>query len=401
MRPTVCVMRIWRDFSVSTICAGFVASLVGLTSSIAIVFRGARALGANDAIVTSWVWAVCAGMALFSIVPTLLMRVPVMIVYSVPAAVIIATLKPGDFTMAQGIGAFLVCGLLVAIVGFTGVFERLMNRIPVALASGLLAGVLTKFAINGFAGARTAPWIVILAIIAYILARRLISRYAVLAVLAVGIVTAIATNTFQSGELRWRVAHPIFTGPSFSWSAIVAISLPMFVVTMAGQNMPGVAAIRHAQFDIPVSKVVGSTGLATLLFAPFGGYMFSLSAITAAICMEPTSHEDPRRRYTAALSFGAFYLITAIFASAVVGALAAFPSELINIVTALALLPTVGANLAVATRDDKHRDAAILTFLVTLSGVTLAKVGSPFWGAMAGVTATVFASQRLSLRQRR
>ena len=393
-------MRILRDFSASTVTAGFVAALVGLTSSIAIVFTGARALGADDAMVTSWVWAVCIGMAVFTVVPSLRLRVPIMVVYSTPAAVIIASLRPGDFTMAEGVGAFLVAGALVVIVGFTGTFERLINKIPVALSSALLAGVLGRFALNGFADAATAPWLIVICTLTYVVVRLIASRYAVIAVLVVGVITAVASGTFSSGELRFSVARPIFTGPSFSLAAIIAISLPVFIVTMAGQNLPGVAAVRHAKYDVPISPIVGSTGLATLVLAPFGGYMFSMSAITAAICMEPASHEDPNRRYTAALSFGAFYLAAGIFGTSVTSALIAFPSELVHIVTTLALLPTIGANLAVATRDETHREAAMITFLVTLSGVTVAKIGSPFWGAAAGVLATVITVPTLARRNR-
>ena len=390
-----------RDFSLSTVSAGFVAALVGLTSSIAIVFTGARALGADDAMVTSWVWAVCIGMAVFTVIPSWRLRIPVMVVYSTPAAVIIASLKPGSFTMAQGVGAFIVGGVLVIIVGFSGTFERLINRIPVALASALLAGVLARFSLSGFADAATAPWLVVICTVTYVAIRMVAPRYAVIAVLVAGVVTAVVSGTFASGELRWSVAHPVFTAPTFSLAAIVSITLPVFIVTMAGQNMPGVSAIRHAHYDVPISKVVGSTGVATVALAPFGGYMFCMSAITAAICMEPASHENPERRYTAALAFGGFYLLAGVFGTSVTGALKAFPIELVHIVTTLALLPTIGANLAVATRDETHREAAMITFLITLSGVTIAKIGSPFWGAVAGVLATVIAAPAIARRVRR
>jgi benzoate membrane transport protein len=381
-----------KDFSVSTIAAGFVAALVGLTSSIAIVFSGARALGANDAEVTSWVWAICIGMAVLTIVPSLKLRIPVMVAYSTPGAVILATLKPGDFTMAQGIGAFMVCGLLIAVVGFTGWFERAMSKIPVALASAMLSGVLVRFALNGFADAKTAPWMIVITTLAYLVLRRFVPRYAVIGVLVVGIVTAIVSGTFKTDALRWSLAKPVWTSPSFTLSAIVSIAIPLFIVTMAGQNMPGVAVIRNANYNVPISKVVGATGVGTVLLAPLGAYALNLSAITAAICMEPAAHEDRNRRYTAAVSNGGFYLLAGVFGTSITGALNAFPTELVHIIAALALLPTIAANLAVATKDESRREAAMLTFLVTLSGVTVAKIGAPFWGALAGVVATAISS---------
>lgn len=391
-------MRVLRDFSPSTITAGFVASLVGLTSSIAIVFTAARALGANDAELTSWVWAICIGMGVMSIAGSLWLRMPVMIAYSTPGAAILATMKPGEFTMAQGVGAFILCALAITIVGFSGIFEKLMDRIPLALASALLAGALTRFALNGFSDAKTAPWLVVITTLTYVLMRWLAPRYAVMAVLVVGVVTAVVSNTFKTDELRWSIAKPIYTAPSFTLSALVSIAIPLFIVTMAGQNLPGVAAIRNAKYDIPISKAIGSTGVGTMILAPFGAYALNLSAITAAICMEPASHEDHNRRYTAAISNGGFYLLAGIFGTSITGALKAFPQELVHIIAALALLPTIGTNLANATRDEGRREAAMITFLITLSGVTVAKIGAPFWGVVAGITATVILSPRFARR---
>lgn len=385
-------MRVLRDFSLSTITAGFVASLVGLTSSIAIVFSAARVLGADDAMLTSWVWAICIGMAVMSILPSLYLRMPVMIAYSTPGAAIIATLKPGDYTMAQGVGAFIISALCIAFFGFSGLFEKLMNRIPVTLASALLAGALTRFAIAGFADAATAPWMIVITMLTYVLTRQIAPRYAVISVLVVGVVVAIVSNTLKSDELRWSIARPVFTAPSFTLSAFVGLAVPLFIVTMAGQNMPGVAAIRNAKYDVPISKVVGMSGVGTAVLAPFGAYQLNLSAITAAICMEPASHEDPSRRYTAAMTNGFVYLLAGVFGTSITGALKAFPPEFVHIIAALALLPTIGANLASATRDDSRREAAMITFLVTLSGVTVAKIGAPFWGAVAGVIATLIAA---------
>jgi benzoate membrane transport protein len=385
-------VRVLRDFSVSTITAGFVSALVGLTSSIAIVFTAARVLGANDAMLSSWVFAICLGMAVLSIFPSLYLRMPVMIAYSTPGAAILATLKPGDYTMAQAIGGFIVSALAIAIFGFSGLFEKLMNRIPVALTSALLAGALTKFALNGFVDLQSAPWMVIITTLTYVLMRQLAPRFAVMAVLVVGVVVAVVMKTLNTDELRWSLAKPIFTAPSFTVSGIIGIAVPLFIVTMAGQNMPGVAAIRSANYDMPISKLVGMSGVGTIVLAPFGAYQLNLSAITAAICMEPASHEDPARRYTASITNGLVYLVAGIFGTSITAAFKAFPPDLIHIIAALALLPTIGANLLAATKDESRREAAMITFLVTLSGVTLAKIGAPFWGALAGVVATLIAS---------
>ncbi len=387
-------MSLVRDFSVSTITAGFVAALVGLTSSIAIVFSAARSLGADDAQVTSWVWALCMGMAALTIVPSIKLRVPIMVAYSTPGAAILATVEPGSFSLGEAIGAFIISGFLVAVVGFSGAFERMMNRIPTALVSALLAGVLTRFALNGFADAKTAPWLVLITTITYFVTRRVAPRYAVVAVLLVGVAAALLGGSFEAGALQWSLARPVFMEPSFTFSGLIGIAIPLFIVTMAGQNLPGVAAIRNAQYEAPISTIVGSTGVGSVLLAPFGGYALNLSAITAAICMEPAAHEDRDRRYTAAVANGGFYLVAGIFGTSITGMLNAFPSELVRIIAALALLPTIGNNLSAATNEPSHREAAMVTFLVTLSGVTIAKVGSPFWGAAAGLLALAIANLR-------
>jgi benzoate membrane transport protein len=388
-----------RDFSLSTITAGFVAALVGLTASIAIVFKAAQVLGADDAMLASWMLAIFVGVGVMTIGPSLYLRMPVMIAYSVPAAAVIATLKPGDYTMAEGVGAFIVSALAIGVLGFTGVFEKLMDRIPPSLASALLAGVLTRFAISGFAGASTAPWMVVITTLTYVLVRQFAPRYAVVAVLVAGIVVAVVSKTLKVDELRFSVAKPVFTGPTLTLSALIGIAIPVFIVTMAGQNMPGVAVIRNANYDMPVSKIIGMSGVGTAVLAPFGAYQLNLSAITSGICMDPSSHEDPARRYTAALANGSVYLIVGIFGTSVIGALKAFPTEFVQIIAALALLPTIGINIAAATADESRREAALITFLVTLSGVTVAKIASPFWGTVAGVGVTLLSM--LTARRKR
>ncbi len=387
-------MPLLKDFALSTVTAGFVASLVGLTSGIVLVFQAARSLGADEAQTASWVWALCLGMAVLTIVPSLRLRVPIMVAFSAPGAAILATLTPGDFTLGQAIGAFIVNGVLMAIVGFSGLFERFMDRIPLALVSALLAGVLARFVISGFADAATAPWLIAITTIVFMAARRVAPRYSVLAVLVAGIGISIASRSIATEELVWSLARPVYMAPSFSWGAVISLSLPLFIVTMAGQNLPGVAALRQAKYEAPISKLVGSTGLGTIVLAPFGGYAFNLSAVSAPLCLEAPAHEDPARRYTAALSNGGFYLLAALFGTSITSALRAFPTELIQIVAALALLPTIGNSLSAAVSGPEHREAAMFTFVITLSGVTIAKIGSPFWGVLAGVLAMVIASIR-------
>lgn len=381
-------MRFIRDLSLSAVTAGFVAVLVGFTSSVALIFQAAQALSATPEQITSWIWALGLGMGLCTALPSLWLRKPVMVAWSTPGAAVVASAAlAGDLSMAEAVGAFLASGALITLAGATGWFERVMDRIPLALASALLAGVLARFGMQAFGAAATDLALVLVMLVAYLLARRFLPRYAVVATLAAGVLEALA-----SGHLAWQpmtltLAQPVITAPEFSVRALVGMALPLFVVTMASQNLPGVAAIRAAGYAMPISRLVTITGLATLVLAPFGAYALCLSAITAAICMGPQAHEDPTRRYTAAVACGLIYLAVGLFGGAVAGALSAFPKELVSAIAGLALLGTIGSGLSAALADEGRREAALLTFLVTVSGVVIAGIGSAFWGLMAGALA--------------
>ena len=378
-------MPFFKDLSLSTFTAGFVAVLVGFTSSVAIVFQAAQAFQATPAQITSWMWALGLGMGLCSMLPSLWLRKPVMVAWSTPGAAVLATAGlAGGFSMAEAVGAFMVCAALITVAGVTGWFERIMGRIPMEIASALLAGVLARFGLQAFAAAQTALPLVLLMLGSYLLARRFLPRYAVVCTLAVAILYVAVRGQMAWSAVAFELATPQFTMPQFTWSALVSLALPLFVVTMASQNLPGVAVMRATGYQMPVSGLITLTGLATLVLAPFGAFALNFSAITAAICMGPEAHENPERRYTAAVSCGAIYVVIGIFGAVVTGLLTAFPKELVVAIAGLALLGTIGNGLSVALRDEGHREAALITFLVTLSGVVIAGVGSAFWGVVAG-----------------
>jgi benzoate membrane transport protein len=377
-----------RDLSGSSVTAGFVAVLVGFTSSVAIVFQAAQAFGATPEQITSWMWALGLGMGLCSAIPSLILRQPVMVAWSTPGAAVLASAGlAGGFSMAQAVGAFMVCAVLIILAGATGWFERVMNRIPVAIASALLAGVLARFGLQAFAAATDALLLVVLMLLAYLLGRRWVPRYAVPLTLLVAVLTVSSQGQLQTSALQVDWAVPVFTAPEFSWSAVISLALPLFVVTMASQNLPGVAAIRSAGYDMPISKLITMTGVATLVLAPFGAFALNLSAITAAICMGEEAHPDKAKRYTAAVVCGALYVAIGLVGAAVTGVLLAFPSALVLAIAGLALLGSIGGGLHTALKDDAHREAALITFLVTLSGVVIAGIGSAFWGVVAGALA--------------
>jgi benzoate membrane transport protein len=377
-------MSLVRDLSVSAVVAGFVTVLVGFASAAVIVFQAAGAVGATEAQVGSWMLALGLGMGLTCTLLSLRYRAPIVTAWSTPGAALLVTSGAG-LSIEEATGAFLVSAALITLVGFSGWFERAMDRIPVPIASGMLAGVLLRFGLGLFTAMSTQMPLALAMFLAYLAARRLAPRYAVIMALLVGVAIALVQGLLHVDALRLALARPVWVTPRFTPGAMVGVALPLFVVTMASQNVPGVAVIRASGYTVPISPLIGWTGLANLVLAPFGGFTVNLAAITAAICMGREAHEDPRRRYVAAVFAGIFYLIVGIFGATVVALFLAFPAELVAVIAGLALLATIGNGLASAVGSENQREPALVTFLVTASGIAPAGIGSAFWGLVAGV----------------
>lgn len=364
--------------------AGFVTVLVGFTSSAAIVFQAAEAAGATPAQISSWMWALGIAMGVTCIGLSLRYRAPVVTAWSTPGAALLVTALAG-VSLEQATGAFIFCAVLILLAGVTRGFERVMDRIPPGIAAAMLAGVLVRFGIEVFVAMGQRFGLVFTMFAAYLLARRLLPRYAVLLVLALGSAVAAAQGLLNFDTLRLEMATPVFTMPVFDWQTMIGVGVPLFVVTMTSQNVPGVAVMRAAGYGkVPVSPVVGWTGAVSLVLAPFGCYAINLAAITAAICMGREAHEDPAKRYLASVFAGVFYLLVGVFGATVGALFAAFPRELVLAVAGLALFGTIGGGLATAMKDEAQREPALVTFLVTASGLSLGGIGSAFWGVVAG-----------------
>ncbi|MBK9251283.1 MAG: benzoate/H(+) symporter BenE family transporter [Proteobacteria bacterium] len=376
--------RLGRDVSLSAIAAGFVTVLVGFASSAAIVFQAAKSLGATPAQIGSWIWALGLGMGVTCIGLSLAYRKPVVTAWSTPGAAMLIASGAG-LPLSDAIGAFVLCALMIVIAGFSGVFERLIGRIPVSLASGMLAGVLLRFGMGAFSAMHTQLGLVLTMFGVYLLSRRLLPRYAVILTLLAGVLFAAVRGLIAMEGVSLQGAVPIFTVPTFSVAAGIGIALPLFLVTMASQNVPGVAVSRASGYDIPVSPTIGWIGIVNLLLAPFGAFALNIAAITAAICTGREAHEDPARRYVAAVAAGLFYLVMGMLGATVALLFAAFPAELIIAIAGMALLGTIGASLVAALREESEREPALVTFLVTASGLSMFGIGSAFWGLVAGV----------------
>ena len=368
----------------SHVVAGFVAVLVGYTGSVAIVFQAASAAGASASQLDSWLLILGGGMALTSAGFSLWYRAPVLTAWSTPGAALLATSLLG-FGMAEAVGAFIVCGLLVTLTGLTGLFDRVSSLIPPTIASALLAGILLRFGLDAFALVEGEPGLAGTMLLVFFIALRAAPRYAVPLALIAGCVVAGVTGQFRTDAIVLEFASLEWTTPRFTVAAAVGVSLPLYFVTMASQNVPGVAVLRSFGYETPISPLITGTGLMTMLGAPFGGFAYNLAAITAAICAGDEAGADRRYRYLASVSAGGFYLLTAIFGATVASLLAASPQGLVVTIAGIALMGVITNSLAAGLGDASTRTAAGVTFLVAASGISIGGIGAAFWALVVGM----------------
>ncbi|WP_181246207.1 benzoate/H(+) symporter BenE family transporter [Siccibacter turicensis] len=374
-----------RSFSLPlpTLLAGFVAVLVGYASSAAIVWQAADAAGASPAVIAGWMTMLGIGMGVSTLVLTLWFRAPVLTAWSTPGAALLATSLPG-VPIQEAVGVFVFASALIVLCGVTGLFARLMIFIPHALAAAMLAGILLRFGLQAFA---TLPDNLLLCggmLCAWLIAKALAPRYAIVVALLVGLLLAGLTGRIAASAITVTPVLPVFTVPHFTLASLLGIGVPFFLVTMASQNAPGIATMQAAGYRLPVSTLMTVTGGIALLLAPFGVFSICIAAITAAICQSPEAHPDAAKRWQAAAAAGVFYLLAGIAGGSIATLLTALPQAWIMMLAGLALLGTISGSLWQALVDETHRDAAVVTFLITASGFTLGGIGSAFWGLVGG-----------------
>ena len=379
-------MSFFKDVSISTVFAGAVTVMVGFTSSVAVVFHAAQSAGANAEQTASWIWALGLGMGITCVALSWRYKQPVVTAWSTPGAAMLITAASG-MPMAEVVGAFVVSSLLVMAVGFSGVFERFMHRIPLPLAAGMLAGVLLRLGLDVFVTMSQQWPLPLLMTVVYLLARRWQPRYAVVLSLLAGTAMAAWQGDVHWQSIDWQWAQPVWVTPSFSVAALIGMALPLFIITMAAQNIPGVAAMKAHGYAPPLSPVMGWIGVVNVLLAPFGAFALNLAAITASICSSEEAHADKAKRYTAAMSAGMFYVLMGLAGASVVSLFAALPKALVMVIAGLALFGTIANALANSLQDISTREPALITFLVTASGFSVWGIGAAFWGLVAGAIA--------------
>ncbi|MGO4436462.1 benzoate/H(+) symporter BenE family transporter [Rhizobium sp. RAF56] len=377
-----------KDLSVQSLFMGLLAAFVGFASSFAVVLHGLQAVGASDAEAASGLMALSLAMGIAGIVLSAATRLPISVAWSTPGAALLASAgaMAGGFPVA--VGAFLVCGVLIVVAGLFRPLGRAVAAIPAPLANAMLAGVLIGLCFAPVKAIAFNPWLGLPIALAWIVVgafKRLFAVPAALAafalVLAFGV--DIPPGAFSAIE-RSLLPSATFVMPAFTLAGLVSIALPLFIVTMASQNIPGIAVLKVNHYHPKPGPLFAVTGLFSLLCAPFGGHGVNLAAITAAMCAGHDAHPDPARRYWAAIVAGIAYVVFGLLAGAVTAFVGLAPPILIEAVAGLALVAAFSGSAMAAFHEAETREAAAITFLVTASGVTFAGVSGAFWGLLAG-----------------
>lgn len=377
------------------VLAGLVSVIVNYGGTFILVFQAAKVAGLGPQLTASWVWSVSIGVGLTGLLLSWRYRAPVITAWSTPAAAFLVTAL-ATTPWAEAVGAFVLSAAGFVVLGLSGRFERVIRRVPPGVAAGLLAGILLQFGIKAFAGLDVDPLLAGALILAYVVLRRVSARYAVVGILLAGLGLLLVQGRLDLHGLELRLAAPVFTMPVFTVNALLGVALPLFLITLTGQYMPGMLVLRNDGFRTPADPIVTATGLGSLLMAPFGSHAFNIAAITAAICTGPEAHEDPSRRWIAGIAAGVFYILVGVFGVTLAAVFLALPATFITTLAGLALLGTLGGSLATAVADARTREAALITFLAAAANITVFGIGSAFWGLVIGLLAHLLLNGRLS-----
>ena len=381
------------------IVAGLISVIVNYGGTFILVFQAAKIAGLSPELTASWVWSVSIGVGVTGLMLSWHFREPIITAWSTPAAAFLVTAL-ATTPYAEAVGAYIISALAFVVLGLSGTFEKVIRLIPASIASGLLAGILLQFGIGAFGGATINPLLVGGLIVAYVLLKRFTARYAVVGILVLGIGFLLVQGRVNFSGLSLTLAAPVFTMPVFSLNALLSVALPLFLITLTGQYMPGMLVLRNDGFKTSANPIVTVTGLGSLIMAPFGSHAFNIAAITAAIATGSEAHEDPRKRWIAGIAAGVFYVLVGVFGVTLAAVFMAFPATFITTLAGLALLGTIGGSLAGALADPKTREAALITFLASAANINLLGIGGAFWGLVIGLVAYMLLNGQLPKRDR-
>lgn len=375
-----------NDWSISATVAGFLAVLISYSGPLIIFFQAAQRAHVSTDMMVSWIWGISIGAAVSGIYLSIKYKTPVITAWSAPGTALLVTLFP-NVSLNEAVAAYITSAIVIFLIGITGYFDKLLKWIPQDVAAGMMAGILFQFGIGLFTASDSMPFIVFSMLIVFLIAKRLMPRYTMIWVLAAGVLLSLFLGKMNPVDVSFSLAIPEWISPEWTWNSTLNLAVPLILVSLTSQFLPGMAIMKLSGYDTPAKPIITATSIASLAVACVGGITIVLASITAALCMGKDAHELKEKRYIAGITNGIFYILGGLFAGSIVMLFSLLPKELVAALAGLALLGAIATNISVAMRNDSQRDAALITFLATASGMHFLGLSSVFWGICIGVIA--------------
>lgn len=375
-----------NDWSISATVAGFLAVLISYSGPLIIFFQAAQRAHVSTDMMVSWIWGISIGAAVSGIYLSIKYKTPVITAWSAPGTALLVTLFP-NISLNEAVAAYITSAIVIFLIGITGYFDKLLKWIPQDVAAGMMAGILFQFGISLFTASDSMPLIVFSTLIVFLIAKRLMPRYTMIWVLAAGVLLSLILGKMNPVDVSFNLAIPQWISPEWTWNSTLNLAVPLILVSLTGQFLPGMAIMKLSGYDTPAKPIITATSIASLAVACVGGITIVLASITAALCMGKDAHELKEKRYIAGIANGIFYILGGLFAGSIVMLFSLLPKELVAALAGLALLGAIATNISVAMKNDGQRDAALITFLASASGMHFLGLSSVFWGICIGVIA--------------
>lgn len=375
-----------NDWSISATVAGFLAVLISYSGPLIIFFQAAQRAHVSTDMMVSWIWGISIGAAVSGIYLSIKYKTPVITAWSAPGTALLVTLFP-NVSLNEAVAAYITSAIVIFLIGVTGYFDKLLKWIPQDVAAGMMAGILFQFGISLFTASDSMPFIVFSMLIVFLIAKRVMPRYTMIWVLAAGVLLSLILGKMNPVDVSFNLAIPQWISPEWTWNSTLNLTIPLILVSLTGQFLPGMAIMKLSGYDTPAKPIITITSIASLAVACVGGITIVLASITAALCMGKDAHELKEKRYIAGIANGIFYILGGLFAGSIVMLFSLLPKELVAALAGLALLGAIATNISVAMKNDSQRDAALITFLATASGMHFLGLSSAFWGICIGVIA--------------
>ena len=375
-----------NDWSISATVAGFLAVLISYSGPLIIFFQAAQRAHVSTDMMVSWIWGISIGAAVSGIYLSIKYKTPVITAWSAPGTALLVTLFP-NISLNEAVAAYITSAIVIFLIGVTGYFDKLLKWIPQDVAAGMMAGILFQFGIGLFTASDSMPFILFSMLIVFLIAKRLMPRYTMIWVLAAGVLLSLFLGKMNPVDVSFNLAIPQWISPEWTWNSTLNLAVPLILVSLTGQFLPGMAIMKLSGYDTPAKPIITVTSIASLAVACVGGITIVLASITAALCMGKDAHELKEKRYIAGIANGIFYILGGLFAGSIVMLFSLLPKELVAALAGLALLGAIATNISVAMKNDSQRDAALITFLATASSMHFLGLSSVFWGICIGVIA--------------